>query len=95
MFEWLWALYAAIVGWIRFTRFTTYGLYLLFLELDIPFKLQTLFGRIISKKTNAQIPLIELLDIVKQDYNRLREQNKVHPEKYYAIITGYVISHCH
>jgi hypothetical protein len=94
MFTWLLSLYTAIVGWIRFTRFTAYGLYLLYLELDIPFKLKSLLNRTNpGKRTNAQIPLTELIETIKQDYIGLREQNKVHPEKNYAIITGYVVKY--
>lgn len=81
-------LWGWLLGWIRFYRFSFHGFYFLLLELDILFKLRSLLGLVKGKKTNAQVPLKELLKKTMSDFERLHEQGKVHPEKYYAIITG-------
>ncbi|KAL0491452.1 RDH14 [Acrasis kona] len=82
------SLVSSIIGWVRFFLFAFHGLYLLLLELDLPFKIKSLLGVVnIDKRTNAQIPLSVLLQKTMKQF----KENKVKSEdarKKYVIITG-------
>ncbi len=91
MFAWLHKVYVYFATWVHFLVFTLYGFKILYNELDIPFKIQALLGLAkAGKLTNARIPLNELLDTTKGEFEKAKLQGKITQDPRFAIITGYV-----